>query len=106
MAEEKTISIPVVDFSVLSLDKNEIPCDSDQRVQQVAAEICKAFSDIGFVYLKNHGISDNEVRFMIDGSFFKSKKWFSKNNLVSNVKTKFSLRVYAMAWILSLQFLI
>jgi len=61
MAEGKPITIPVVDFSVLSLDKNEIPCDSDERVQQVADEICKAFSDVGFVYLKNHGISDIEV---------------------------------------------
>ena len=56
------ISIPVVDFSLLSLDNETIPCDSDERVQEIASQVSKAFSDIGFVYLKNHGISDDEVR--------------------------------------------
>lgn len=61
MADEKANSIPIVDFSVLSLENSEVPCDSDQRVRQVASEICKAFSDVGFVYLKNYGIADDEV---------------------------------------------
>ncbi|XP_020913405.1 2-oxoglutarate-dependent dioxygenase htyE [Exaiptasia diaphana] len=45
----------------MGLCNDEIPCDSDVRVQKIASQICKAFSSIGFVYLKNHGISDDEI---------------------------------------------
>lgn len=60
MADEK-LSIPVVDFSVMGLCNDEIPSDSDVRVQEIASQICKAFSNIGFVYLNNHGIPEEEV---------------------------------------------
>lgn len=55
------VCIPVVNFSPLTLDKDDVLFDADQKVQEVASQICEAFSNIGFVYLKNHGISSQEV---------------------------------------------
>ena len=53
-------SIPIVDFSSLSLTKDDISYNSD-GANEVASQIKHAFSTIGFVYLKNFGISDTEV---------------------------------------------
>ena len=53
-----TNPIPIVDFSSCSLDTEDWSPSSD-----VADDITKAFKDIGFVYLVNHGIKDKQVRF-------------------------------------------
>ena len=48
-------SIPIVDFSPLSLLVNDDQLDQ-LTVQLTADEIVKAFETIGFVYLSNTGI--------------------------------------------------
>ncbi|KXJ23208.1 UPF0676 protein [Exaiptasia diaphana] len=61
MENKKVVSIPVVDFCVMGLHNDEVASDSDERVQEIASQVCEAFKDIGFVYLKNHGIPEDEV---------------------------------------------
>ena len=54
-------SIPVVDFCQMSVEK--VTEDySPESIQQLADEIHQAFSTVGFVYLKNHGIPQEKVR--------------------------------------------
>ena len=53
-------SIPVVDFSQMSLEKVGI-AGSSESVQQLADKIHQAFSTVGFVYIKNHGIPQEKV---------------------------------------------
>ena len=55
-------TIPVVDFEIMGLNSERTPSHNEESVQKLAEEIHTAFSTIGFVYLKNHGISDAEVR--------------------------------------------
>lgn len=53
--------IPVVDFSAMNSMK-ETPEDcSSVAIKQLVDEIYQAFSTVGFVYLKNHGISQEKV---------------------------------------------
>ena len=52
--------IPVVDFSLYSVDKDLIHEDSE-FTRQLADDIANAFSTVGFLYLKNHGISSEVV---------------------------------------------
>ena len=57
-------SIPVVDFSQMNVEKvteDDSP-ESIESIQQLADEIHRAFSTMGFVYLKNHGIPQEKVR--------------------------------------------
>lgn len=49
--------IPVVDLS--NLDSNYVP-------DCVVKELDQAFSTVGFVYLKNHGISEEKVSCQVD----------------------------------------
>ena len=49
--------IPVVDLHAVGLGKQ----GSEQDLQAAAAEIHEAFSTIGFVYLINHGIPQEQV---------------------------------------------
>ena len=61
ICEAMESSIPVVDFSQMSLEK--VTEDfSPQSIQHLADEIHLAFSTVGFVYLKNHGIPREKVR--------------------------------------------
>ena len=53
--------IPLVDFSVMSLNCQNPPSQNEESVRILAEKIHKAFSTIGFVYLTNHGLSDEEV---------------------------------------------
>lgn len=53
------MSIPVVDFSACSLSKNEV---FDEKLQKLSEEMKTAFTEIGFVFLKNTGITQEEVR--------------------------------------------
>jgi len=75
--------IPVVDFSTCSL-KGIVPeldiCP--ERYEDVARRVVKAFKDIGFVYLLNHGISDD----LIQKAFYRSREFF---HLPMEVKVKY-----------------
>lgn len=59
MADEG--AIPLVDFSVMGLNCANPPSQDDESVKLLAEKIHTAFSTIGFVYLSNHGISDEEA---------------------------------------------
>lgn len=49
-------TIPVIDFQTYSLDK-EGPGD----LRKLGSEMCSALEDIGFCYIKNHGVSEQLV---------------------------------------------
>jgi isopenicillin N synthase-like dioxygenase len=51
--------IPVVDFGLISTDNGRVPSDEDWAF--VSREIDRTLADIGFVYLKNHGVSEEKV---------------------------------------------
>lgn len=59
MASDQS-AIPMIDFDQFSIDLPEDTADQ-QDVDRIAAEIIEAFSTVGFVYLKNTGISEQEV---------------------------------------------
>nr|XP_034332154.1 UPF0676 protein C1494.01-like isoform X2 [Crassostrea gigas] len=65
--------IPVIDLAPYSLS---VPADHvDSKVLQgIADELCKAFTTVGFVYLKNHGIPQN----IVEEVFSTSKTFFEK----------------------------
>ena len=52
--------IPIIDFAEYSLDIEEENVSSGD-IKQLADEICDAFKTVGFVYLKNYGISQTKV---------------------------------------------
>ena len=52
--------IPVVDFSAYknySEDRDEV----NPEINKLAQQIYDAFTTVGFVYIKNHGIPESEV---------------------------------------------
>ena len=53
--------IPVVDFSAMSLQNESSVRENSDAVKQLAEHVHQAFSTIGFVYLKNHGIPQEKV---------------------------------------------
>lgn len=53
--------IPVVDFSAMSLEHKEPLRENVQSLEILADQVYQAFSTIGFVYLKNHGIPQQTV---------------------------------------------
>ena len=53
--------IPVVDFSAMSLQNESSVRENSDAVKQLADHVHQAFSTIGFVYLKNHGIPQEKV---------------------------------------------
>ncbi|XP_067902363.1 uncharacterized protein si:dkey-10o6.2 isoform X3 [Heterodontus francisci] len=57
------MSIAVVDFGSFGLGKAE---PSAIEMERLSTEIIKAFSDLGFVYLKNTGIEDQNVFKVMD----------------------------------------
>ncbi|KAM9815048.1 uncharacterized protein si:dkey-10o6.2 [Syngnathus typhle] len=59
------MSIPVVDFSVASLNVEDI---SDVELQELSRELKEAFMEVGFVFLKNTGITQAEVDRVMDTS--------------------------------------
>ena len=59
--------IPVVDFSTMGLQNQDPLSENSEAVKELADQIYHAFSTIGFVYLKNHGIPQEMVSFF---SFF------------------------------------
>ncbi|XP_034031716.1 2-oxoglutarate-dependent dioxygenase htyE [Thalassophryne amazonica] len=52
------MGIPLVDFSAYSLSKKDVP---DEELQVLIKELKTAFMEVGFVYLKNTGITQEEV---------------------------------------------
>lgn len=78
-------SIPIVDFSCMSLDTTTTTRNNG-AFHQLAQEIHTAFSTVGFVYLKNTGISDAKVQRLVDevSVFFalpsNVKRQYSRNN--------------------------
>ena len=60
MSGKMDAPIPFVDFGAFNVNKN--PEDVDETVQrQLAADVYDAFSTVGFVCLRNHGIPQNTV---------------------------------------------
>ena len=53
-------SIPVIDIHSVNINISDDDIKADE-LDRVAAKIVDAFSTIGFVYLKNHGISQQLV---------------------------------------------
>ena len=63
--ESKVSSLPVVDFSAWSLDiQDDTQADIDD-LHQLAGKIHRAFCSIGFVYLINHGVRQQEVNLLL-----------------------------------------
>ncbi|PWA24496.1 hypothetical protein CCH79_00011796 [Gambusia affinis] len=79
--------IPVVDFSVYNLSKKDA---TDEELQSLSQELKTAFSQVGFVFLKNSGISQEEVERVMESSkrFFlqpeELKKRFSRKSFPNN----------------------
>ena len=58
------MAIPIVDFSAMSLQNNNQPwAENSNAVKDLADELYNSFSTVGFVYLKNHRIPQEMVRF-------------------------------------------
>ena len=55
--------IPVVDFSAIGLENADPLNENRQAVKIVADQLYRAFSTIGFAYLRNHGIPEQMVSF-------------------------------------------
>ena len=67
-----TCAIPIVDFSAMSLQNTDLPDNNSQAIKTLADQLYRAFSTIGFVYLKNHGIPQEEVSLLLN-----NRKWYS-----------------------------
>lgn len=52
------MELPVLDFSVYELGKANV---SVANLEKLSKELRKAFTEVGFVYLKNTGINQDEV---------------------------------------------
>ncbi|XP_028287739.1 UPF0676 protein C1494.01-like [Parambassis ranga] len=63
------MSIPVVDFGAYSLSVKDV---DDKQLHKLSAELKTAFTEVGFVFLKNSGIVQEEVDRVMD----MSKKFF------------------------------
>lgn len=74
------MEIPVTDFSVYELGKTNVSADN---LKKLGDELRRAFTEVGFVYLKNTGINQDEV----DEVMGVSKKFFC---LPENMKKPFS----------------
>ena len=90
-----TRAIPIVDFSAMSLQNANLPDNNSQAIKTLADQLYRAFSTIGFVYLKNHGIPQEEVSLLLN-----NRKWYSfirikeknkpkKKNNNNNVECRF-----------------
>ncbi|XP_052387202.1 uncharacterized protein LOC127934060 [Carassius gibelio] len=75
------MEIPVIDFSVYELGNTNLSVDDN--LKKLSDELRSAFTEVGFVYLKNTGISQDEV----DKVMVVSKKFFC---LPESMKRTFS----------------
>ncbi|XP_037387419.1 uncharacterized protein LOC119261785 [Pygocentrus nattereri] len=55
-------AIPIVDFGEYKLRDDEDDAVPGERLQELREEVRRAFTEVGFVYLKNTGIEQDEVR--------------------------------------------
>ncbi|XP_013871440.1 UPF0676 protein C1494.01 [Austrofundulus limnaeus] len=82
------MSIPVVDFRAYSLTEKDV---TEEQLHELAAQLKKAFVEIGFVLLMNTGISQEEVDQILDISskFFlqpdELKKPFIRQSFPNNL---------------------
>ncbi|XP_048025046.1 UPF0676 protein C1494.01 isoform X1 [Megalobrama amblycephala] len=74
------MAVPVLDFSVYQLGKENVP---EADLEKLSDDLRKAFTEVGFVYLKNTGINQEEVEKVMSVS----KRFFS---LPENKKKPFS----------------
>lgn len=61
------MSIPVVDFGAYSLSKEDV---TDEQMRNLSKELKTAFTEVGFVFLENTGITQEEVRTAKKGELF------------------------------------
>ena len=54
--------IPVIDFSCYGLSTTDVASVDETKIHKLVAEVWKALSTHGFLYLKNHGIPDSTVK--------------------------------------------
>uniref|UniRef100_A0A3Q3NE45 2-oxoglutarate-dependent dioxygenase htyE-like n=1 Tax=Mastacembelus armatus TaxID=205130 RepID=A0A3Q3NE45_9TELE len=82
------MSIPVLDFGACGLQND--PDVSDQQLCSLSQDMKTAFTEVGFAFLKNTGITEEEVARVLDISkkFFlqpeELKKPFSRGNFPNN----------------------
>ncbi|KAF7654879.1 hypothetical protein LDENG_00063660 [Lucifuga dentata] len=87
MESPMKMSIPVVDFGTYSLNEKNV---SEEQLQLLSEELKTAFTQIGFVFLRNTGITEEEVDRVLDISkkFFlqpaEEKQPFSRGNFPNN----------------------
>ncbi|KAM4573534.1 uncharacterized protein PAE49_008329 [Odontesthes bonariensis] len=81
------MNIPVVDFSAYSLTEKDV---TDEQLHSLSKELKSAFTEVGFVFLKNSGITLEEVEHVMDISkkFFlqpdELKKPFGRKSFANN----------------------
>ncbi|XP_029909349.1 UPF0676 protein C1494.01-like [Myripristis murdjan] len=80
------MNLPVVDFSAFNLNENDVV---DDQLHVLSKELKTAFTEIGFVYLKNTGITQEEV----DHVMTMSKNFFLQPE---ELKQPFSRKSYAV----------
>lgn len=56
------MEIPIVDFSVYELGNTNV---SDDKFRKLSEELRRAFQEVGFVYLRNTGICQEEVCYLL-----------------------------------------
>lgn len=79
------MSIPVVDFGAYSLSEKDV---TDEQLHNLSNELKAAFTEVGFVFLKNTGITQDEVARVMDIS----KKFFMQPD---ELKQPFSRKSFA-----------
>ncbi|XP_071347913.1 uncharacterized protein [Trachinotus anak] len=79
------MSIPVVDFGAYSLSGGDV---TDEQLQKLSKELKTAFTEVGFVFLQNTGIPQEEV----DRVMEVSKKFFLQPD---ELKQPFSRKSFA-----------
>lgn len=58
----ETAKIPIIDFKTYGLDVENEGSISDKDLEKLGNEMCQALKEIGFCYLNNHGIPDEQVQ--------------------------------------------
>ncbi|XP_076076642.1 uncharacterized protein LOC143047471 isoform X1 [Mytilus galloprovincialis] len=64
----ETAKIPIIDFKTYGLDVENEGSISDEDLEKLGNEMCQALKEIGFCYLNNHGIPDEQVRLALESS--------------------------------------
>lgn len=72
MSEKFEVS--VIDFEQLSIDKHE-NIVSKENYNNLATEIWKGLTEVGFLFLKNHGIEESQILFSNFRMMSKTNIW-------------------------------